>query len=287
MPKVSRVKRPTKKATKRVVKKKSGGVLDRLDTMSVEDVGYKINLYGRSGTGKTTFWSSFPKPIMVMICSGGVGSGELRSVPLAARKQIKSVALESSSEVGELVEYAKESGEFSTIVLDHASGLQDLILKEVLDLDEIPAQLSWGIAQQQDWGQVAVQMKERLRQILNLDQHVVIVAQERDFTPSDDSDVILPYVASALTPSVVGWLNPACDYICQTFKRPKRVTKTTKLGGKTKERVVETGEVEYCLRVAPDATYTTKFRLPKGTKYPDCIIDPSFEDIDNLIKGGK
>jgi len=286
MPTVKRVKRPTKKKPTATTNKKSGGVLDRLGPMSVEDVGYKINLYGRSGSGKTTFWSSFPKPIMTIICSGGVGSGELRSVPLDARKQIESVNLESSGELNELVEYAKDS-KFQTIVLDHASGLQDLVLKEVLELDEIPAQLSWGIAQQQDWGQVAVQMKERLRQLLNLQQHIVIVAQERDFTPSDDSDVILPYVASALTPSVVGWLNPACDYICQTFKRSKMEVKKSKIGGKVKERVVDTGKIEYCLRVAPDATYTTKFRLPKGTVYPDCIVDPTFEDIDKLIKGGQ
>jgi ABC-type lipoprotein export system ATPase subunit len=49
----------------------------------------QLLLYGRSGTGKTTLWSTFPKPILGVICSGGQRSGELRSVSLEDRRHIQ------------------------------------------------------------------------------------------------------------------------------------------------------------------------------------------------------
>jgi hypothetical protein len=114
--------------------------------------------------------------------------------------------------------------------------------------------------------------------------NVVIVAQEREFNTEDNNDLLMPFVASALTPSVVGWLNPACDYIGQTFIRQKEVIKKVKIAGKVKERRMTDG-VEYGLRTAPDPTFTTKFRLPKGTPVPDVIIDPDYDKIYALIRG--
>jgi len=277
------VKKQTAKTTRR---KKTGSVLDRIQPIGFEgEEGIKINLYGRSGTGKTTLWSSFPGKILAIVCSGGNKPGELRSIDTPAnRKKIMQAEIKSSSEIGELVEYAKDK--FATVVLDHASGLQDLILKEVVGLDEIPAQLSWGIASQQQYGQVALQMKERLRSLLSMDGNVVIIAQERDFNSDSDNELLLPYVASALTPSVVGWLNPACDFIAQTFIRPKTVTKQVKIGKKIVPRKeVVKGQVEYCLRVGPDAVFTTKFRLPKGHKLPSVIIDPDYRKLLSVIEG--
>lgn len=252
-----------------------------------DDDGVKINLYGRSGTGKTTLWATFPKPILAIIVSGGKKPGELRSIDTKEyRKTINPKILKGLEQWPGLVEEAG-SGEYATTVLDHATGFQDLTLKEILGLEKLPEQLSWGLASQQQYGQLALQMKERLRTLLDLSCNVVIVAQEREFnTDNDAGGVVMPYVASALTPSVVGWLNPACDYICETFIRPRMEEKVVKIGGKTK-RITRRGKgVEYCLRTAPHDVYTTKFRVPRGTPLPDVIVDPTFEKIQELIKRG-
>ena len=188
-------------------------------------------------------------------------------------------------DIEEIVKWQKEEKPFKTIVLDHASSFQNLILAELLQLDKIPEQLSWGLARQQDYGQCAAQFKEHIASLLELDCNVVIVAQEREFGNDEESSIVLPYVASALMPSCVGWLNPAVDYIVETFIQGKTKTKKTKVGGKeiVKEERVE--GVDYCLRVAPHEVYTTKFRLPKGHKLPEYVVDPSYNKLMEIIKG--
>ena len=286
-----RVKKvPVKKkaAEKKAPRKKSGSVWDRIEPLGVGlDDGIKINIYGRSATGKTTLWATFPKPILAIICSGGKKAGELLSINTPEyRKTIKKVVVHDSGEIEELVQMQESTEEFATVVLDHASGLQGLVLKEILGLDNLPKQLSWGLATQQQYGQLALRVKEHLSSLLDLSCNVVIVAQEREFNVENESEVITPYVASALTPSIVGWLHPACNYIAETFIRPKTVSKRIKVGKSTidQEERVE-GKVEYCLRVGPHDVYTTKFRVPKGRELPSTIVDPSYKKIKALIDG--
>jgi hypothetical protein len=264
---------------------KSKSAVDRIAPISFDD-SLRVNLYGRSGTGKTTFWSTFPKPILAVICSGCARPGELRSInTVANRKVVKQVALEKTDDVRELIDFQREEGQFKTVVLEHATGLQDLTLKEILGLEELPAQGSWGMAKQQEWGQCALQMKETLRALLGLECNVVIVAQEREFNVESEGDLIMPYVASALTPSVTGWLNPACDYIWQTFLRQKTEERQIRVGKKTIAKQQKVKGVDYCLRTGPDAVYTTKFRVPKGRTLPDVIVDPDYAKVNKLIQG--
>lgn len=247
--------------------------------------GIKINVYGRSGTGKTTLWATFPGPILCLICSGGKRPGELRSIDTAEyRKKITPRVLRESTQVRENIE---DVGEFQTVVLDHASGLQDMVLKEILGIEELPAQGSWGMAKQQDWGTAAMQVKEILRALLSLRCNVVVIAQEREFNTDTESELVMPYVASAMTPSVVGWLNPACDYICQTYIRPKMVQQKVSVAGKEQVTLKRGKGVEYCLRTAPHDVFTTKFRVPRGVELPESIVDPTYDKIMELIRGGE
>jgi len=247
--------------------------------------GISINIYGRSGTGKTTLWATFPGPILCLVCSGGKRPGELRSVDTPEyRKKITPKVVTSADALRRELEDARD---YDTVVLDHASGLQDLLLKEVLGIDELPAQRSWGMATQGDWGQCALMTKEVLRAILSLRCNRVIVAQEREFNADSESRLLMPYVASATTPSVVGWLNPACDYIVRTVLRKKTVERKVKIGNKIRVRQVETDEMEYALQVGPDDVFTTKFRRPRGgAALPNFVVDPDYGKIMELIRGG-
>ena len=281
------VKKQRPKAKRR---KKGKGVLARIAPISLSSSGIKLNIYGRSATGKTTLACTFPKPLLLIGTEDGTRS-------VFNVKGVKYVRLWESGELTKLIDHILDGESYKTVVLDTASSLQNMILKEVLGLEKLPAQSSWGMATQQQWGQCALQTKERLGSLLDLASpgnayqeqreytpDVVIVAQERDFDTDAEGDLLMPYVASALTPSVTGWLNPACDYICQTFIRGKMKTKVVKVG-KKKIRTKKPGKgVEYCLRTAPDAVFTTKFRLPRGASLPDVIVDPSFKKINDLIR---
>lgn len=278
MPPVKKI--VVKKQAPTQLQKKKGTpntILNRIAPVSLEDNSIKMCLYGRSGSGKTTLACTFPKPLLIIGFEDGTKS--VHNVD-----GVDFVRVLFTNELSELLEGV--NGKYKSYLLDTATALQDMHLKEILGLDELPAQLSWGIASREDWGQTALKTKECLRAVLNLDGNVIVTAQERQFTAnSADSDVVIPYVGSALSPSVAGWLNPACDYIGQTFIREETATKTTKIGGKVMTTEVKTGKKLFCLRVGPSEVYTTKFRLPKKNTLPEYVVDPSYEKILKLISG--
>jgi hypothetical protein len=253
--------------------------------MDTEDeTGLRCLIYGRSGSGKTTLAATFPAPILWIVCSGGKKPGELRSVNTAEnRKRIKKVVIEKSSDLKEIIEHVQDSGSYKTVVLDHVSGLQDKVLSEVLGLEELPAQMGWGVAKQQDYGTMSLQVKTLLRELMNIDANVIMVGQERESHVEETSDLITPTVGVALTPSLAGWLNPACDFIMQTFIRPKMVKRVVKIGNKDNISYVRGTGVEYCLRTGPHDVYVTKFRCPKGIELPECLVDADYDAIMELI----
>ncbi len=292
-----RKKRTVKETSKKVLKKRTASGItsmhkaDGFESAWPGDDGIKINIYGRSKTGKTTLWVTFPGPILARICPRGRRPGEMRSIDTPEyRKKINPVILRHVDDLPKILERA---GEYRTVVQDHGTSLQDLTIMKILGLDSIPLSLarqagkgeSWSLVSQQQYGQVAIMMKGMFRSLLDLPQNIVIVAQEREFNTDNESDLIMPFVASALTPSVVGWLNPAVDYICQTFIRGKTEDKKVKIAGRTTIQRKRVSGVEYCLRVGPHDVFTTGFRVTKGTKLPECIVDPTFDKINKLIQG--
>jgi hypothetical protein len=259
-------------------------VLARIKPMGfAEDEGIKMGVYGTSGSGKTTLAATFPAPLLWIVCSGGFKPGELRSVDTPEnRARISDVTLLDTSEMRDLVRSGIDA-KFNTIVLDHASGFQDLILKEILGLAEIPAQKGWGLATQQQYGQVSTQFKEHIRALLSLRCNVLILAHQRVFEPSEGSSVAEEVVGAALMPSITNWLNGACDYLAQCLKRPQTATRTIKIAGANQLQTYKTGKMEYCLRVGPHEVFQTKFRVPGGLA-EDVIVDPSYDKIIQLIR---
>lgn len=264
-------------------------VIDRIGPISFDETdGIKMLVYGASGSGKTTFAATFPAPLLWIICSGSKKPGELRSINTPEhRKRIQQVVIQESQEIREVYEHVNETGKYNTVVLDHASGLQDLILKELLGLEELPVQKTWGMASQQQYGTCAMKCKEMFRALLSLKGHVLMIAQERDFRGAEgDGEALAPTVGAALMPSLTGWLAPACDYVCQTMKKPRMVKSVTKLADGKEIVMEQRGKgVEYCLRTGPHEIYQTKFRMPKGSPLPEYVVDPSWTKIEALIKG--
>lgn len=267
----------------------TGGVLSRIQPMTIPDRGLKCLIYGDSGTGKTTFWATFPGPILAILCSGGRDTGELLSVDTPEnRKKIHSVAIVETGEVLEVLAHVRETGAYKTIVLDHVSGLQDLRLSEILGLSTIPQVKNWGMAKQQEYGKCSTDTIEILRQFLSFPGNAVVIGQERIFGGRDDDmgDAIKATVGASVMPSIIRWLNPAVDYVLQTYKRPrtKEVTKT--IAGKTITSTERLKGVEYCARTEPHEVYSTKFRRPKTHgALPECIVDPTYEKLIKLIDG--
>lgn len=267
----------------------------------------KLLCYGRGKTGKTRLAATYPKPMLLIgiedgtksVATGRTEKKRLRndniiySLTLAGKPTgIDFIKLTASSEMDELLPMLVEDGYRST-GLDHASGFQDLILKEILGLNDIPVQKSWGMTDRQTWGVVGMQFKQRMSALLDLEERaglaICIIAHERSFGDSEDaSNLMLPSIGAALTPSAAGWLNTACDYICQCFIREKYEEQVIEGADDPNAKVrVATGKAEYCLRVGAHAIYQTGFRLPPGIELPDVITDPSYKKVAALIRGEK
>lgn len=275
-----------KKVKKKSVKRKRGGsVIDRIAPVSQDNRGMSQIVYGKSGTGKTTYACTAPKPLMLIGAEDGTQS--VHNIG-----GVDFVHLDNSDEFSEIVEYL-DGGKYKTGVLDTLGTLYDHELRSILGLEELPATKSWGMAQRGDWQQANTKTIERLRRFLALrDQgiHVIILAQERVYQGGEDNadGLLMPFVAASCTPGVVGWLNPACDYICQTFIRGKTEQKSVKIRGKTTTTTKKIRGVDYCLRTGPDEIYTIKFRIPKDmVELPEVIVDPSFAKIKKLIERGE
>lgn len=265
-----------------------------------EQDGMRTTLYGRGKTGKTRLAATFPKPLLFIGTEDGTKSictkrKEVEKLKCGAVVQklfvgttdieTDFIRLTATSQLDEVVEIIK--ARYASTAVDTAGGLQDLILKEVLGIDEIPVQKSWGLTTRENWGIIGMQTKERLRALLTLSEshgkHICVIAHERNFNDEGaQNDMIFPTVGAALTPSVVGWLNGACDYICQTFLR-EQVKQSTAGAGIIMN--TKTGVNEYCLRIGPHPVFMTGFRLAPGREIPDVIVDPAFDKIWKLING--
>lgn len=255
----------------------SGAASRIIPLENLPDEGIKLCVYGKSGTGKTRFMSTFAKigPLLHIICSS---NGMNEALSIKGTPNISCVELERPEELIELA----SSGTYTTVCLDHVTGFCDLVLSHILGIERLPEQGSFGMAKREQYAQLGLQAKTYLRELLDLPRNIILTGQERAFdTLEEGGEVLSPYVSVAATPAVSGWIAPAVDYMCQTFKRSQ--VKIKKLGDR--EVPTPTGKKEFCLRVGPDPTYITKFRVPPATELPDVVVDPSYDKISSLIKG--
>jgi len=281
------------KISKKVSKKSSSDnpFLSGIQDISMPTGGIKMVVYGRSGSGKTTFACTFPKKLLLARC--GLDDGTLSVYDVEGVQT--SPLIKRPEELDMIIKMQKEDQPWKTIVLDTASEYQNVILADVIGAEQVPTQLSWGVARREQWGDVASGMKDKLRNLLNLADtcgtNIIILAQERGGDSEEANDeLLIPSVSEALTPSVTGWLNPACDYVFHSFLRRKYKTiekKSQTNKDKIIKKKVPTDEFEYCVRISTHNVYTTKFRKPKGAEIPEVIIDPSYEKFQKVREAAR
>jgi AAA domain len=298
MPKVNVVKAPIKPAFRIGP---DVDVLNRIRPMGfLTALPIKAMVYGVSGTGKTSFWSTFPSPIIVLLITAREEPGELISIDTEDnRKRIKQVEIYSTEEIRKVLDHIVETKQYRTVVIDHVSGMQDLTLKEILGIDHIPADKHFGIAKKQHWGELAVKTKTFIRPFLNIpNTNVCLIAQERDFIKrgsgdDDDApiassdDILVPTVGPALIPGLAHWCFSEMDYFVQTCLREqlREVSITLEGGGTEVTYEPVRGETDFLLRVKRAGPYMIKFRVVRGRKLPSFIVDPTYEKLLALSQG--
>lgn len=247
--------------TKMSIKEKIVKVGDMPDYLSVL-------VYGRSGTGKTTFAGTFPRPLLLVdVKEQGSGS-------LAHEEGIEVLPLETWAEFEELYWYLAEGKHpYKTVVIDTVTQLQDLAVEKVL-ADE--GKTLDSLITQSNWGAISKLMKSWLLSFRDLPMHVVFTAQDRVNDVEGFEDQLVPEVGPRLSPAVAGMLNAAVKVICQTFIHEQTVR------GKD-NKIKRT--ITYRLRIGPHPMYLTKIRQPKGYTIPHDLVDPTFELLLQVVNG--
>ena len=236
-------------------------------------------IYGRSGTGKTTFAGTFPAPILYLDVRDK-GTESVSDV-----EDMYVMAVEDFEDLDDAYEYlSKNPAEYKTVVIDTVSQLQQLALEYVVRSKKKANRIGdWGSLTRQEWGDASALMKERITRFRDLPMEVAFIAQERTNQENDDGgseELLMPEVGPALMKSVAANLNASVSIIANSFIRIRRRT-VAKNGGKKDEKE----EMIYCLRLGPHPIYVTKLRKPRHIEPPPWLEDPTHEDVVSILEG--
>lgn len=252
-------------------KKKS--IEDKLIDLTTLETPMVITLYGRPGSGKTTIAGSGPKP-MLFIDVKDKGTESLKRPDLAAG-DITVCEITDLDEIYDLYDYIVDNPKkFKSVVIDHLTTLQDLSHQKVQE-EENKTKMS-----QQLYGFSASYLKEIIsmyKELTDLGITPIFIAEDRlESGDGEGEDQLLPEVGPGIMPSVSRFLCAASRVIGHTYLQ-ERVEKTGDL------KVKRT--IEYRLRLGPNPYYITKVTRPKGNYCPAYIVDPSYQDIVDIVKG--
>lgn len=265
------------------------GIEKQIESVDDLEPEFVFVIYGPPGSGKTTLLGTFPKPLLV-IDIGERGTDSIRKL-----KGVKVIRIRQWADFDRIYWYLKKTKHgFKSIGIDTVTGAQELSIIKALEkrgLEPLPGQVGgWGTLRKQDWGSISSDLKGMIFNFRELaaeqELNVAFLAHDKKEKGSDDEEEeegddagIKPQVIPKLMPSVVSVLNGAVNVIGHTFTREH--TKEIKLSALKKKKIKK---VEYCLRLGPHSYYTTKVRKPRETEAPAFLIDPSYDDIIELIE---
>lgn len=240
---------------------------------------YQTSLfYGLSGTGKTTLAATMPKPIL-FVDTKEKGYQSIIGIP-----DIDVTPVGNWDQLIKVKDFIEADDKYRTVIFDTVTGVQDLRIAKQTGGE---MSLTFGSLSQREFGAIAGDIKTLIFDMKELDnKHVVYLAHIRTFGSEEgESEDLSPERNARLMPSVVSTLNGACDVIGNTFITMETVRKKEKVGNRTVTKTAR--RFDYCLRLGPNPTYVTKIRTPSTVIIPSFIRNPSWDKIEQLMKGTK
>lgn len=226
--------------------------------------------YGKSGTGKTVFGSTWPKPLLLLdIREKGVES-------ISDVKGIDLLEVERWDDFDEIYwDVLKGKHKYKSIMVDQLTAAQALGMSFLREKKGMKPMEPFS---QRAWGQLSGMMQEMIynyRELYNDGYNILFNAHERLREPQEeDDDRIAPAVGSNLMQSVASFANGAVSVIGNTFIREYY------------DKKEKTTEIQYCMRIGPHAYYAAKIRRPVSAgPVPGVIVNPTFDKIRKISKG--
>ncbi len=267
---------------RKVLKKRRAGkksdpqptsILDRIKPVTELKTNLVMLVYGRSGSGKTHFGSTFPRPILF------IDTNERGTETIAQEEDVDVVRVTEWGEFDELywgLLNRETAVQYESVVIDQVTNLQDIGMAEVLRKSRKGRDETFT---QRNWGQLSGMLKQTISDFRDLSDHyhLLLIAHERIDEPGDEEDEhIEPNIGARVMPSVGTFLDGAVDAIGCTFIKERWET----------EDKEEVRHVDYCMRIGPHAFYSTKIRRPVSAgPIPELIVNPTYTKIKDLTSG--
>ncbi len=266
-------KKKKRRAAKKKPDPKPTSILDRIKPVTELKTNLVMLVYGRSGTGKTHFGSTFPRPCLF------IDTNERGTETIAMEDDIDVVRITEWSEFDELywaLLNRETEVQYASVVIDQVTNLQDIGMAEVLRKSRKGRDETFS---QRNWGQLSGMLKQTISDFRDLsDQYnLLLIAHERIDEPGDEEDEhIEPNIGARVMPSVGTFLDGAVDAIGCTFIKERWET----------EDKEEVRHVDYCMRIGPHAFYSTKIRRPVSAgPIPELIVNPTYKKIKDMTSG--
>jgi len=220
--------------------------------LTAADVKLSAAVYGKSGTGKTTFGASFPKPFFLDI-DGGLLSVRGQDVSYVDLTPGRGVTWPNILDA--IAEGKKD--DYESIIVDSLTGLADLCMESVLQLNRRSGQKP----NFDDWAAYANKIKDFIVRLLSSGKNTLLICHE-----APDKDELTGHVW--MLPAIQGQMKSRIANYFDEFYHAE-VEQTP---GKPSN---------YRLLARPSSIFTAKSRLLSRDTESSYLV-PSFQSLMNL-----
>ena len=244
------------------------GLLDK--AVDISELGQRklVVLYGKSNSGKTVTGATFPKP-MLYLRIGDDGSNSI-----SEEEGIKALHVENLDDLKKLLQelITKKGAGYESVFLDTFSMVTNVWIQE-------NAVKKSKRMTQQMWGDIKTESEELVRLAHQLAGTCWVILSCHESTDAFEGmeEEILPDIRPSVSKGTRTYLEGLANYGLHCTRVNRTIT--------TAEGDVDV--VKYAAHVGPNPYYWTKLQIPKNRKVPKLMINPSYDKLMKVVKGGE
>lgn len=220
--------------------------------------------WGKSGTGKTKFVSTLPKPLLY-IRIGDDGSNTIANV-----EGIKAIHANTPEELKGIGKELLKDKKFKSVAVDTFSMITNVWVDQ--NITQKKKKMT-----QQAWGDLKVETEELIKIFheVALTHIVALTCHESNDTIEGMEDEIIPDFRPNTTKGARTYLEGMANYGIHMAKMKKVVA-------------TDSGEkevVKYVAHLGANSYYWTKLQIDPTIKVPASVVNPTYDKIMNIITG--
>lgn len=226
-------------------------------------------LWGKSGSGKTHFIGTLPKPLLY-IQIGDDGSNTIAN----ADGEIKAIRAGSTERLKQIGEELKKDTYYASVAVDTFS----MLTNTWIDANAVQKKKKMT---QQMWGDLKIETEELIKIFheVAINHVVALSCHEANDTIEGMEDEIIPDFLPNTTKGARIYIQGMANYGIHFTKLQKTVV--------DKETGEEKEVVRYAAHLGANPYYWTKFQMADSIKVPSTMVNPSYSKIMKIVKGGK